>query len=136
VRPRVIALACMTLFACKKERVERQLSATEKCNALFDGAQRDFADALPRERPCKEVSDCQVVYTDMCNPSMCGEAAVPKTAVPALAETRRQIDQTKCRQYSDADCARITPRPVASCPHATLLCADGGCALEPWHPPR
>ncbi len=135
--------AAIHLAACKKERVPERSEAPPPrpqtldaagCDRLFDGAQRELAAALPKDRSCKASADCEIVYTTVCN-SECATASVPKRSVDAVEAKRKTIEATTCKAYVDADCPRITPRPMASCAVPSAICTNGDCALKPWAPP-
>jgi hypothetical protein len=137
------ASAALVVTACKKERVTEHpedpltspsstSSATpESCNALYESARAALTAALPTSRPCQNDTDCALVDLAVCTGG-CGGAAVPKDAVGAFDAKRKTVESTTCKVYADADCPRITPRPMASCAPPTAVCKDGACDLLPY----
>jgi hypothetical protein len=139
----IVLVSAMPLSGCRKEAVPHDHEAPSTppskldaagCNQIFDAAQRELQEALPRERACKANGDCDIVYTTVCN-SDCGVASIPKRQVDAVEAKRKAIEATACRKYIDSDCPSITPRPAASCAVPSAICTSGNCALKPWAPP-
>jgi hypothetical protein len=123
----------LSFAACKKERMTRR-DPIAACNALWDSAEREVAGAVPSAQPCAASVECDVVGTNACL-VQCATTPIRKADVPAFLAKRKQIVDTTCKRYEDADCSRLTPRPVASCATPRAVCREGRCALEPWTPP-
>lgn len=97
------------------------------CDASWDAAHRGFASAAAgAPRACKAKEDCVLVPAGCAG---CGGVAIAKEGAPRYeADTRPHVQA--CDDFFRSDCARLSPKPIPSCPAFEARCIAGKCEMR------
>lgn len=81
-----------------------------------------------RPRTCVEDRDCVELERPSCI-SFCSGMAFPANEAAIVRQRITESEARECRPWSDADCATISPRPIASCANLQPRCEDTRCTM-------
>lgn len=97
------------------------------CDATWNAANEGFAAAAshaPRE--CKTKDDCVLVRAGCVG---CGGVAIAKAGAARYeSDVRRHAEA--CDDFFRGECAKLSPKPVPSCPAFEARCLAGKCEMR------
>jgi len=121
-----LTLPILTL-ACKK----KGMATPQRCEGLLSsaGAELRAAEkALSEGDFCGTDADCMEVESSRCT-SMCNGHAIPSAKTASFKATVKKVEADQCATWEAEDCARIAPRPVASCAVYVPACRENHCKM-------
>jgi hypothetical protein len=117
--------------ACKKRPVTA--ATAESCNAILASAGSVVAEAQRRANEstsCTADGECVDSPVPTCLYSGCGGYGVPQSAVRSFSATVASVENDACRRWNEGECAKIAPRPMASCAPVRPRCFEHHCRMS------